>query len=127
MSLEHLSRRLAEREGIPAIEARERLLSFTGVDDPQALAVLDAGLAELADDLAKTIEFHAAQGEGSAVAETVISGPTALIPNFAEVLAQRMQIPVRRGGPRVADRSDVDLAHERVALAAGLAVEEVRA
>ncbi len=104
IDLEQLSRRLAERDAISVTDARARLLGFRpGPDqDDLALSILDAGLADLADDLVKTVEFHASSMDGSAVSETIISGPAAAIPNFAEVLGERMHMTVRRATTRAA-------------------------
>jgi Tfp pilus assembly PilM family ATPase len=130
VDLEVLASRMAEREAIPAGEARTRLLGFGQSEevDERALAVLDAGLAELADDLRNTIEFHSNSATGDPVAEVVLSGAAALIPNFADVLEQRMGMPVRTGAPNGA-RPDVfgELAPARASIAAGLAVTEVHA
>jgi type IV pilus assembly protein PilM len=128
VGLEQLSAKLAERDGVTVHEARTRLIDFDpdGPVDELALTVLDAGLAELADDLEKTITFHASQSDGAAVMESVISGTGAAIPNFAEVLGQRMRMPVRRGAPVSASNGAAgNVTMERAALAAGLAVEDV--
>ncbi|HVW19331.1 MAG TPA: pilus assembly protein PilM [Solirubrobacteraceae bacterium] len=127
IDLEQLSRRLASREGNDVAEARTRLLAFGGEGDDAALAVLDAGLADLADDLGKTIAFHAAEAAGPPVAEVRLSGPVALIPNFPDVLAERLGTPVRVAAPAASPSYADELPLERVAMAAGLAVEEVPA
>jgi type IV pilus assembly protein PilM len=130
VGLEALSGRLAEREGVPLADARRRIEHFGEGEatDEKALEILDGGLAELADDLGKTIEFHAGTTAGEGVGEIVLSGPAALIPNFPEVLGQRMQVPVRRGAPVEAQPGALDsVGAERAAVAAGLAVEQVPA
>jgi type IV pilus assembly protein PilM len=125
--LEELASRLAEREGIVLGAARDRLVDYDpDADDSAALAVLDHGLAELADDLRNTIEFHAGQVDGDPVASVVLSGPAAAIPNFCEVLEQRIGLPVALGQPAEARPGAFDgLAPTRAAVAAGLAVEEL--
>lgn len=120
-----LAERLAEREGVPVGEARPRIAAFDPAgDDDAALAVLDGGLAELADDVRNTIEFHAGTAE-QPVAEVVLTGAAAAIPNIATVLEQRIGLPVAPGaaetGPGAADGADP----RRACIAAGLAVEEV--
>jgi type IV pilus assembly protein PilM len=129
VGLEVLSGRLAERKGIVLGEARERLLAYgRGNEDEDALQVLNHGLAELADDLRNTIEFHAGQVGGDPVAEIVVSGAVATIPNVAEVLEQHIGTPVRTGAPVEAQAGALgDVAAARVSVAAGLAVEELAA
>lgn len=129
--LEELASRLAEREGIVLGEARDRLVGYgreDGADDEAALAVLDHGLAELADDLRNTVEFHAGQLGGDPVASVVLSGPAAAIPNFCPVLEQRIGLPVALGEP-VSASADAfaGLEATRASVAAGLAIEELAA
>jgi type IV pilus assembly protein PilM len=130
VGLELLAGRLAERQGIVLGEARERLLAYgrDGAGDDEALAVLDQGLAELADDLRNTMEFHAGQLGGDPVEQIVLSGAAVTIPNVCEVLEQRIGTPVRAGAPseaRPGALGDVDAL--QVSVAAGLAVEELAA
>jgi type IV pilus assembly protein PilM len=128
IGLEALAGRLAERDGLPMADARARIEGFgrDGAEDDHALETLDAGLGELADDLAKTIEFHAGTTDGEGAKQVVLSGPAAMIPNFPEVLARRLGMDVRSAGP-AEHRPGVleQIGAERTAVAAGLAVEEV--
>jgi len=126
--LEALSSRLAEREGVPQAAAHSRLVRF-GQDgdltgDAAALAVLDHGLADLADEIRNTMEFHAGRPEGAPVSEVVLTGPGATIPNFAEVLEQRIGTPVRTAAPAADAAGLAGVAPAQTTLAAGLALEE---
>ncbi|HEY8581308.1 MAG TPA: type IV pilus assembly protein PilM [Capillimicrobium sp.] len=131
VGLEALTARLAEREGIVLSEARRRLLGYGrdgGADDEAALAVLDHGLAELADDLRNTIEFHAAHGGGPGAERIVLSGPAATIPGFERVLGERVGLPVALAAPASSgDGGLVEVPATRACVAAGLAFEELAA
>jgi type IV pilus assembly protein PilM len=126
VDLERLAQLLAERQGIVLDAATERLLAFRpDGGDQAALAVLDQGLAELADEIRNTMEFFAAQGDGTPVAEVVLSGPAAAIPNFGTVLEQRVGAAVRCVAAveaRPGALGAVDPFHAPIA--AGLAIEE---
>ena len=128
LGLDQMARRLAEREAITVSEARQRLRSFDPAGkDELALEILDSALTGLADDLTKTLEFHASENPGSPISAAVVTGDASLIPNFPEVLGQHMRLAVRRGAPASANDELGTVQLERVALAAGLAVEEVNA
>jgi len=129
IGLDQMARRLAEREAVSTIDARKRLEHFDPASqvDELALEILDAGITSLADDLTKTLEFHASQHAGTPITAAVVTGDASLIPNFPEVLGQQMRMEVRRGAPASANEALGTVELARVALAAGLAVEEVNA
>jgi type IV pilus assembly protein PilM len=128
VGLHSMAAQLAERTGVDPEQARAALLAAGRAgapEHPELRSVLDAGLAELGDDLRTSVEFFATQWE-ALVREVVVTGPGLELPGLASALEARVGLPVRPAAVRVAPGARLaDLAPGRLAVAAGLAVAEV--
>lgn len=87
---------------------------------------LVAGVREIAGEVRNSLEFHRSQDRGGEVSTVVLSGAALQIAGFADALRAELTVPVltqtvELGDPGVAG----SVAPERLAVAAGLAVEEV--
>jgi type IV pilus assembly protein PilM len=85
--------------------------------------VLLEGVRRIAAEIRNSLDFHQAQGGVTAVARAVLSGPAAAVPGFATALSAELGLPMVVGA---IDGGDT-LHAGRIAVAAGLAVEEVAA
>lgn len=124
--LDMFTESLAEREGVPLGEARDRLLACaldSASGDTLASDVLDHGVAQLGDDLRTSLEFFATQW-GTPVTDLVLSGPALAVPGLTVALERRVGVPVRTA---TVDVAVDDVEPWRLAVAAGLSVEEVPA
>jgi type IV pilus assembly protein PilM len=108
--LEHvgLQRPIEEIEGDEAIVATAR-------------RVLLDGVRRIAADVRNSLDFHLAQGGDGRVGRAVLTGPASAIPGFDVALSSELGLPVTIGG--VAGDT-LGLAPGRLAVAAGLAIEE---
>jgi type IV pilus assembly protein PilM len=111
--LEHVGLRSAveDIEGDPAIVGPARRL------------LLD-GARRIAAEVRNSLDFHHAQGGDTHVARAVLSGPASAIPGFDLALSSELGMPVSIGG---VDGAPAGIDGGRLAVAAGLAVEEVPA
>jgi type IV pilus assembly protein PilM len=87
--------------------------------------VLLAGVREIAGEVRNSLDFHRSQDGGGEVSSVALSGPALRISGFADALAGELSVPVF---PQTVGLSDAGSAGtvsaERLAVAAGLAVEE---
>jgi type IV pilus assembly protein PilM len=143
--LESMATDIAERHGIKLHDARELLAAVdleTG--EPQApyeedssseLAekplidvrpVLVAGVREIAGEVRNSLDFHRSQEGGGEVASVVLSGPALQISGFAQALQSELRVPLTPQTVGLLDESSAgSVSAERLAVATGLAVEEV--
>src|SRR4051812_24028936 len=120
---------LAERNEVGLDEARHRLVAAGAEglsEDAAARSIIEQGAGVLGDDLRTSIEFFASQWTGS-VAEVVLTGTALAVPGFAEAVEKRVGLPVRAGDIEGSPEALGGLEPWRVAVAAGLSVEEVTA
>jgi len=120
---------LAERNDVGLDEARHRLVAAGAEglsEDAAARSIIEQGAGQLGDDLRTSIEFFASQWSG-AVAEVVLTGTALAVPGFAEAIEKRAGLPVRAGDLDASPEALGGLEPWRVAVAAGLSVEEVTA
>jgi type IV pilus assembly protein PilM len=133
--LEALAIELAERRGLTLDHARG-WLEHVGLEDAveeiegdeeivvEARRVLMEGVRRIAAEIRNSLDFHHAQGGDTAVSRAVLSGPAAAVPGFATALGSELGLPIICGA---IDGATSGLHAGRIAVAAGLAVEEVPA
>jgi type IV pilus assembly protein PilM len=87
--------------------------------------VLSAGVREIAGEVRNSLDFHRSQGGGGEVSTVVLSGAALQIAGFAETLRAELSVPVVTQTVSLGDGAVVgSVSPERLAVAAGLAVEE---
>jgi type IV pilus assembly protein PilM len=90
-----------------------------------ARPVLVAGVREIAGEVRNSLDFHRSQGGGGEVAKVVLSGAALQIAGFADALRSELSVPVLTQTVALGDGASVaSVSAERLAVAAGLAVEE---
>jgi type IV pilus assembly protein PilM len=89
-----------------------------------ARRVLLDGVRRIAADVRNSLDFHLAQGGDGRVGRAVLTGPASAIPGFDVALSAELGLPVTVGG---VDGATLGLAPGRLAVAAGLALEEAAA
>ena len=94
--------------------------------DADARSVIALGAGVLGDDLRTSIEFYASQWSG-AVAEVVLTGTALAVPGFTDAVEKSIGLPVQAGEVGGSAEALGGLEPWRVAVAAGLSVEEVTA
>lgn len=137
--METMAAELAERRGL-TLEHAHGWLKHVGMmlpiddieGDPEivveARTVLSEGVLRIADEARNSLDFHSMQAGAEGVERVVLTGPAVAIPGFAEQLGQEIGLPLDVGVAaegRAGGYSGVDAG--RLAVAAGLTVEEVAA
>jgi type IV pilus assembly protein PilM len=89
-----------------------------------ARRVLLDGARRIAAEVRNSLDFHLAQGGNAVVERAVLAGPASAIPGFDAALSSALGLPVTIGH---VDGAPAGLEAGRLAVAAGLAVEEVPA
>jgi type IV pilus assembly protein PilM len=110
---------LAEQTPPPSSGEREQ--------DADVRAVLENGIREIAGEVRNSLEFHRSQEGGGEVTLVVLSGAALDVPGFADSLEAELGVPVTRETVGMADGA-LDgaggVSPQRLAVAAGLAIEE---
>jgi type IV pilus assembly protein PilM len=88
--------------------------------------VLDNGLREIAGEVRNSLDFHRSQEGGGEVARVVLSGAALDIPGFAANLQGELGVPVMPETVGTGDMLNDSVSPQRLAVAAGLAIEEAR-
>lgn len=98
------------------------------VPDAEVRAVLDNGIREITGEVRNSLDFHRSQEGGGEVALVVLSGAALDIPGFADALQAELGVTVTRETVGVADGAldGALVSPQRLAIAAGLAVEEAQ-
>jgi type IV pilus assembly protein PilM len=86
-----------------------------------ARRVLLDGARRIAAEVRNSLDFHLAQGGSGVVERAVLTGPASAIPGFELALSAELGLPVTVGG---VDGAPAGLHAGRLAVAAGLAIEE---
>jgi len=96
------------------------------VPDADVCAVLENGIREIAGEVRNSLDFHRSQEGGGEVALVVLSGAALDVPGFADALQSELGVQVTRETVGVADGalSGTPVSPQRLAVAAGLAIEE---
>ncbi len=96
--------------------------------DMDVRAVLENGIREIAGEVRNSLDFHRSQEGGGEVALVVLSGAALDVPGFADALQAELGVQITRETVRVSDGAltGAPVSPQRLAVAAGLAVEEAR-
>jgi type IV pilus assembly protein PilM len=87
--------------------------------------MLVAGVRDIAGEVRNSLDFHRSQEGGGEVSSVVLSGPALQIAGFAAALQNELRVPITpQTVGLVAEDSAGAVSAERLAVAAGLAVEE---
>ncbi len=87
--------------------------------------VLAAGVREIAGEVRNSLDFHRSQDAGGEVSSVVLSGAALQIAGFADALRAELSVPVHTQTVALGDPdASGSVAPERLAVAAGLALEE---
>jgi type IV pilus assembly protein PilM len=89
-----------------------------------ARRVLLDGARRIAAEVRNSLDFHMAQGGSAVVERAVVSGPASAIPGFDAALCSELGLPVTTGA---VDGAPAGFDAGRLAVAAGLAIEEALA
>jgi type IV pilus assembly protein PilM len=92
--------------------------------DADVRTVLENGIREIAGEVRNSLDFHRSQEGGGEVARVVLSGAALDLPGFAEVLQEQLGIQVERESVHSDGHELGGISAHRLAIAAGLAVEE---
>jgi type IV pilus assembly protein PilM len=143
--LESMATEVAERHGVKLQEARD-LLASVDLDEPTVGAsfegdvdtmpvespsidvrpVLAAGVREIAGEVRNSLDFHRSQEGGGEVSSVVLSGPALQIKGFSQALQSELRVPLTPQTVGLLDQESAgSVSAERLAVATGLAVEEV--
>jgi type IV pilus assembly protein PilM len=137
--VEALAAALAERRGLTLEHARQWLV-HVGLTTPleqiegdpeiveEARSILLEGVRRIADEVRNSLDFHRAQAGALAAQHAVLTGPAVAIPGFCEELGAVTGLPVTAGVVEEArEGGHGGIAANRLAIAAGLAIEEAPA
>lgn len=106
----------------PAAVSSEKVSATPEVD---VRVVLESGIREVAGEVRNSLDFHRSQEGGGEVSLVVLSGSALDLPGFAEALQEQLGIQVERESVRLDEPGLDGISSHRLAIAAGLAVEEV--
>jgi type IV pilus assembly protein PilM len=103
--------------------------AIENVDGDEAIVraarrVLLDGARRIAAEVRNSLDFHMAQGGNAVVARAIVAGPASAIPGFDAALSSELGLPVTTGA---VDGAPAGFDAGRLAVAAGLAIEEALA
>jgi type IV pilus assembly protein PilM len=98
---------------------------FVAEDDEDIYGVLEGGIREIYGEVRNSLDFHRSQDGGGEVSHVVLSGAAQDIPGFAEALQAALGIEVKPREVQLAGTARNTTSPHRLAVAAGLSVEEV--
>jgi len=84
---------------------------------------LEEGVHQLADTVRNSLNFYRTQEGAETVERALITGPAIAIPGFVEKLGEQLKLPVEPAYVMV-DAENAELDPSRLAVAAGLAIED---
>ena len=99
-------------------------VSVAQAPEADVRTVLENGIREIAGEVRNSLDFHRSQEGGGEVARVVLSGAALDLPGFAEALQEQLGIEVERESVRLDGQDLGGISAHRLAIAAGLAVEE---
>jgi type IV pilus assembly protein PilM len=137
--IESVAGELAERRGL-TLEHAHGWLKHVGMLTPvedvdgdsdivlEARSVLTDGVRRIGDEVRNSLDFHVMQEGSSPVERVVLTGPAVAIPGFSDQIGQQIGSPVELGLVTEAQAGGFGgIDAGRLAVAAGLAVDEVTA
>jgi type IV pilus assembly protein PilM len=87
--------------------------------------ILVAGVREIAGEVRNSLDFHRSQSDGGEVSSVVLSGAALQIASFADALGSELSVPVFAQTVSLGDSGAAgSVSPERLAIAAGLAIDE---
>jgi type IV pilus assembly protein PilM len=92
--------------------------------DADVRTVLENGIREIAGEVRNSLDFHRSQEGGGEVSRVVLSGSALDLPGFAEALQEQLGVRVERESVHLDEQDLGGVSAHRLAIAAGLAVEE---
>jgi type IV pilus assembly protein PilM len=92
--------------------------------DVDVRTVLENGIREIAGEVRNSLDFHRSQEGGGEVSRVVLSGAALDLPGFAEALQEQLGVQVERESVSSDGQGFDGISPHRLAIAAGLAVEE---
>src|ERR1019366_1938989 len=94
--------------------------------DADVRTVLENGIREIAGEVRNSLDFHRSQEGGGEVALVVLSGAALDVPGLADALQAALGVAAPRETVGIADGAlgGAPVSPQRLAFAAGLAVEE---
>ena len=96
-----------------------------GDDEEDVYGVLESGIRDIYGEVRNSLDFHRSQDGGGEVSHVVLSGAAQDIPGFADALQAALGLEVRPREVAAAGNAGDSVSAHRLAVAAGLAVEEV--
>jgi type IV pilus assembly protein PilM len=116
---------MASTTPIPAPPVVPEMAVMQASADADVQAVLQNGIREIAGEVRNSLDFHRSQEGGGEVSLVVLSGSALDLPGFAETLQDQLGVQVERESVRLDEQELGGVSAHRLAIAAGLAVEEV--
>ena len=132
--LDMLIQLLSERRGL-TLEHAHQWMAHVGLATPLAeldgdpdvvgatRTVLEEGIHTLADTVRNSLNFYRMQDNSQPVDRAVLTGPAVAIPGFADALSAQLRLPIEVAV--VAHDASVEADASRLAVAAGLAVDDI--
>jgi type IV pilus assembly protein PilM len=96
----------------------------SSTSDADVRTVLENGIREIAGEVRNSLEFHRSQEGGGEVSLVVLSGSALDLPGFADALQEQLGVQVERESVRLDEQDLGGVSAHRLAIAAGLSVEE---
>jgi type IV pilus assembly protein PilM len=109
----------------PAYSSAAPSAATPSTSDADVRTVLENGIREIAGEVRNSLEFHRSQEGGGEVSLVVLSGSALDLPGFADALQEQLGVQVERESVRLDEQDLGGVSAHRLAIAAGLAVEEV--
>ncbi len=109
--------------GQPPAEAPTAIVNLPAAD-ADVRTVLENGIREIAGEVRNSLDFHRSQEGGGEVDRVVLSGAALDLDGFAEALQEQLGVPVERESVYSDEQDRGGVSAHRLAIAAGLAVEE---
>jgi type IV pilus assembly protein PilM len=96
-----------------------------GASEADVRMVLENGIREIVGEVRNSLDFHRSQGGGGEVTSVILSGPALEMSGFAEALEADLGLAVRRESVSGVNSAVFGaVSADRLAIAAGLAIEE---
>jgi type IV pilus assembly protein PilM len=108
----------------PPVPAAASPVSVVQEPEADVRTVLENGIREIAGEVRNSLDFHRSQEGGGEVSRVVLSGSALDLPGFAEALQEQLGVQVERESVHLDEQDLGGVSAHRLAIAAGLAVEE---
>ncbi len=115
---------MSRRRPMPRLHLHLPPVLSSQAPDADVRTVLENGIREIAGEVRNSLDFHRSQEGGGEVARVVLSGAALDLPGFAEALQEQLGIQVERESVHSDEQQLGGISAHRLAIAAGLAVEE---